>query len=103
VEAAWHDCATRRGRGGGHTVRPRLQHCQKKPGQALLVLDEAEVCAAVAASVEMGAVEVFVLEFWWVIAVALDDVAELGKASGEELFVHGLVAVRTNAQLAFDR
>jgi hypothetical protein len=80
-----------------------LQHCQKKPDEALLVVDEPEVRTAMTASVEMVAVEVFVLELWWVIAVALDDVAELGKASGEELFVHGLVAVRTSAKPAFDR
>ena len=88
----------------GRTHRPAVvAELPKKAGTALLVVDESEVRAALTASVEMDAVEVFVLEFRRVIAVGLDGVAEFGVASVEELFVHWLVAVRPNAQSLFDR
>ena len=103
VEAAWDVCPTRRGRGADTPSGRGCSAVKKKAGKPLLVVDESEVRAALTASVEMDVVEVFVLEFRRVIAVGLDDVAEFGVASVEELFVHWLVAVRPNAQSLFDR
>jgi hypothetical protein len=68
-----------------------------------LLFDDPEVGAALAVPVQTVLVVPFVLECWRVVAVALDDVANLGEAIREKHFVHRLVAARTSPKLVLDQ
>ena len=85
----------RRRRAGGRRSR-------KKPRELLLLFDDPEVGAALAVPVQIVPIVPFARECWRVIAVALDDVADLGEPIREEHFVHRLVAARTSPKSVLD-